>query len=275
MGSGLTKKHSQNIKRCRENISQALKSLKQFLDIQEEHSREIDSFCFVCTYRHFEHFITQYKQDFKSYIPIRSEERFYAPKDKTKAQDRGLGISGYKIGGIKIIVYSNSTLFNSNRLNHKKLDYKIIVELHGFAQYDKNGEMKINTALSIEVLEYFLKTPRFAKLKAFDYAIDFREKMQISHQEAIKKIPALARLDMPRIQKYKTTLYLQKHAPIFGSQASLNCELENGALQRVCIYDKQVKNALEIPITRFEFRILFGEERLKFNGMEEKKTHKK
>lgn len=268
MGSGLTKKHSQNIKRYRENISQALNSLKQFLDIQEEHSSKIDSFCFICTYRHFEHFITQYKQDFKSYIPIRSEGRFYAPKDKTKAQDRGLGIKGYKIGGIKIIVYSN-------RLNHKKLDYKLIVELHGFAQYDKNGEMKINTALSIEALEYFLKTPRFAKLKALDYAVDFREKIQINHQEAIKKIPALAKLDMPRMQKYKTTLYLQKHAPILGYQASLNCGLKNGALQRVCIYDKQCKNKLDHPLTRFEFRILFGEEGLKFNGMEEKKTHKK
>lgn len=48
-----------------------------------------------------------------------------------KAQDRGLKISGYKIGGIKVIAYSTSALFESNRSRHKKLDCRIMVELHG------------------------------------------------------------------------------------------------------------------------------------------------
>lgn len=253
MGKILTKEHKGNIKKWREATYKALYSLNVFVSTQGE-SGGIDSYCFICTHKHFEDFIKLYNP--MPYAPS-SEGRFFTSKDRAKAKDRGVDIKGYKIGGIRIVTYSTSNLFEDMRGKHKRLDYRLIVELHGFNQYLKNGEKKKVSPQAYEVGIYFLKTPRFSKLKAFDYAIDFKEKMQINYQEAIKKISTLQKLDMPYTQTYKTTLYLQKHAPKFGYQEPL-CSFENGALQRVCIYDKQCKNKLDNPLTRFEFRVLLN-----------------
>lgn len=255
MSEILTKEHKKNIKKWGEATSKALYSLNLFVSIQGE-SEGIDSYCFVCTYKHFENFIKLYNP--KPYAPS-SEGRFFTPKDRGKAKDRGVDIKGYKIGGIRIVTYSTSILFEDMRSKHKRLDYRLIVELHGFNQYAKNGERKQVTPKAFEVGMYFLRTPRFSKLKAFDYAIDFKEKMQISYQEVTKKIPNLQELNMPQTQTYKTTLYLQKHAPKFGYQEPL-CIFQNGALQKVCIYDKQCKNKLDNPLTRFEFRVLLDDD---------------
>lgn len=251
----LTKEHKKNIKKWGETTSKAIYSLNLFISTQGE-SEGIDSYCFVCTHKHFKNFIKLYNP--RPYAPS-SEGRFFNPKDREKAKDRGVDIKGYKIGGIRIIVYSTSILFEDMRNKHKRLDYRLIVELHGFNQYTKNGDKKQINPQAYEIGKYFLKTPRFSKLKAFDYAIDFKEKIPINYQEVIKKIPKLQELDMPQAQSYKTTLYLQKHAPKFGYQEQLY-SFQNGALQRVCIYDKQEKNHLDNPLTRFEFRVLLDDD---------------
>ena len=246
-----TKKHAHNIKKCGGEVANTLLALKSSLSTQGD-DEGIDSYYFRCTPKHFERFLKAYKP-----TPYTSSHRggFFTPKDRIKAQDRGLEFQGYKIGGIRIQASSNSTLFDKNRHQHKKLGSLLLVELHGFFQYTKHGERKPLSPQAQKVGEYFLKTPRFSKLQGFDYAIDFKEKMQISYQEAIQKIPSLKKLKIPSTQKYASTLYFQKHAPQFGHQAPLY-ELSSGILQRLCIYDKQKKNSLDRELTRFEFRIL-------------------
>lgn len=251
----LTKNHSKNIEEAEKTIYNAFKSFEHLFLLDEWNHRGIDSYCFVCTKKRFQEFKDLYAP--KPYQVERLEEIFFTPKDSIKAKKHNIKVEGYKIGGVRIIAYSNSEIFKSNRSKHRSLNHTIIVELHGFYQYQKDGEQKPISQEATAVKEYFLKTPKFSKLTALDYAFDFKEKLEINHQEAIAKIPMLEKLNMPHYQKYKTTLYFQKRAPKHGHQPEL-FSFNNGKLQRVCMYDKQEKNSLDHPITRFEFRILLS-----------------
>lgn len=86
-----------------------------------------------------------------------------------------------------------------------------------------------------------------------DHAFDFREKIEISPKNILLKIPVLKEFENQIHQPYKTTLYIQNQMKD-SYQLSL-IKIKKALLQKICIYDKSIKNSLKIPLTRFEFRV--------------------
>ena len=159
---------------------------------------------------------------------------------------------------IRIYAYYSSISFEKSRRIHHALNNYIILEIHGLAQYDQHTPNPIpHNEKTLKILKFIFsycnnsKERQALTLKSFDIALDYLDQAQINQEYALKKAPYLDQIHA-KFFNYQGTLYIQESK----SPTAINI---NSNLQKIKIYDKQIKNSLSYPLNRFELIFLISD----------------
>ncbi|WP_096017835.1 hypothetical protein [Campylobacter lanienae] len=159
---------------------------------------------------------------------------------------------------IRIYAYYSSISFEKSRRIHHALNNYIILEIHGLAQYDQHTPNPIpHNEKTLKILKFIFsycnnsKERQALTLKSFDISLDYLDQAQINQEYALTKAPYLDQIHA-KFFNYQGTLYIQESK----SPTAINI---NSNLQKIKIYDKQIKNSLSYPLNRFELIFLISD----------------
>ena len=159
---------------------------------------------------------------------------------------------------IRIYAYYSSISFEKSRRIHHALNNYIILENHGLTQYDQHTPNPIQKKKkTLKILKFIFsycnnsKERQALTLKSFDISLDYLDQAQINQEYALKKAPYLDQIHA-KFFNYQGTLYIQESK----SPTAINI---NSNLQKIKIYDKQIKNSLSYPLNRFELIFLISD----------------
>ena len=154
-------------------------------------------------------------------------------------------------------IYSSISFEKSRKIHHTLNNY-IILEIHGLAQYDQHTPNPIpHNEKTLKILKFIFsycnnsKERQALTLKSFDISLDYLDQAQINQEYALKKAPYLDQIHA-KFFNYQGTLYIQESK----SPTAINI---NSNLQKIKIYDKQIKNSLSYPLNRFELIFLISD----------------
>ena len=209
----------------------------------------IDSLRFIITKAFFDKFIKHF--DLKFNETAFNARRHYTLADIFSTQTPKTAFICKVTDKIKIYAYHSTDTLNLCRKSRRLLNERLFLEIHGLQQYQSEATEPIKHGKTTrQILKYLLsfcdtgKSRNNIALKSFDFALDYFEKAEICKSYAIGKAEYLGSIGA-NFKHYKTTLYIQ-------TSTKANAQPINGILQRVKVYDKQVKNALKRPLNRFE-----------------------
>ena len=159
---------------------------------------------------------------------------------------------------IRIYAYYSSISFEKSRRIHHALNNYIILEIHGLAQYDQHTPNPIpHNEKTLKILKFIFsycnnsKERQALTLKSFDIALDYLDQAQINQEYALTKAPYLDQIHA-KFFNYQGTLYIQE-------SKSPTAKNINSNLQKIKIYDKQIKNSLSYALNRFELIFLISD----------------
>jgi hypothetical protein len=159
---------------------------------------------------------------------------------------------------VTLIIYYSDDSFKKARQAKRTLDNFIVIELHGLTQYNPQSKIPIKlTNTTIKILKYMfkycdnLKERKTLNLASFDIALDYQENEPISKEYAISKATYLEHIPAD-FKTYQETIYIQT-----GKEH--NAPNINSNLQKIKIYDKQIKNSLSYALNRFELIFLIND----------------
>lgn len=159
---------------------------------------------------------------------------------------------------IRIYAYYSSISFEKSRRIHHALNNYIILEIHGLAQYDQHTPNPIpHNEKTLKILKFIFsycnnsKERQALTLKSFDIALDYLDQAQINQEYALKKAPYLDQIHA-KFFNYQGTLYIQESKAPTAKNINSN-------LQKIKIYDKQIKNSLSYALNRFELIFLISD----------------
>ncbi|WP_086282378.1 hypothetical protein [Campylobacter devanensis] len=159
---------------------------------------------------------------------------------------------------IRIYAYYSSISFEKSRRIHHALNNYIILEIHGLAQYDQHTPHPIpHNEKTLKILKFIFsycnnsKERQALTLKSFDISLDYLDQAQINQEYALKKAPYLDQIHA-KFFNYQGTLYIQESKAPTAKNINSN-------LQKIKIYDKQIKNSLSYALNRFELIFLISD----------------
>ena len=159
---------------------------------------------------------------------------------------------------VTLIAYYSSDSFKKAREAKKALNSFIFIELHGLAQYEPQSRSPIKlTSPTIRILKYIfkycdnLKKCKALNLLSFDIALDYQENQPITKEYAINKAAYLEHIPAD-FKTYQEGIYIQ-------TDKEHNAPNINSNLQKIIIYDKQIKNSLSYALNRFKLKFLIND----------------